>query len=589
MSDLKKEPTRDEVAVEFGDYRIHELIGTGGMAEVYRASRRKTADTDSDVGNGDKDGAVVIKRVKPQHAGDPGFVRMFVDEAKLSAQLHHPNIVSVFEYGEHAGHHFIAMEYINGLHLQGLHVRYAQRYKRSLPWRVGLHLVRGVLRALEYAHEKKDDKGRAMGLIHRDINLVNIMVARSGDVKLLDFGIVKAADGIRSAETVGSVLKGKFGYMSPEQAEGNTLDGRSDVFSASIVLHELLTGRRLFWGKDDLEILRRVREGDVPDPRQFAPDVPEELVKVVNKGLARDLAERYQSAGAMADGLDEVIEHNPVLGSVLRDLMRDLLGEERSEDSDKMADRRRKMTLLAWQQGVKEQEAPRRRRSVAGVLGGEDVRETNPGRKKAPKNTAGIHALEEAVETDTLITTDIKWMSAGGGDARELVISEQDQSVLEEAGEADLAEELADELADDPGEDDADDQGGDDPGDEEEDGQRRARAPSLALLAAETQILDDSHELGDTEQKTQILDEDADLGAAEQKTQILDEDADSDWMGEDESVSTPEPPTLEEPAGETGIAAPPADPARRRRVRILLAITALAAVAVVLILIFKSR
>jgi serine/threonine protein kinase len=489
LRDQQKESPRDAVAVEFGAYRIHELIGTGGMAEVYRATREETDGVD---------GPVVIKRVKPQHAGDPGFVSMFVDEARLSSQLQHSNIVSVYEYGEQDGHHFIAMEYIDGLHLQGLHVRYAQRYKRSMPWRVGLHIVRDVLRGLEYVHEKRDENGRPMGLIHRDINLVNIMVARSGAVKLLDFGIVKAVDGIRSAETVGGVLKGKFGYMSPEQAEGKLLDRRSDVFSASIVLHELLTGRRLFWGKDDLEILRRVRTGDVPDPRQFAPDVPEDLVTVVNKGLARDVAQRYQSAAAMADALDEVIERNHVLGSVLRDLMLDLLGEEQSEASVKMAERRRKMTLLAWKQGVREQEAPRRRSSVAGTLGGEDA--TAVGRK-----TAGAEPLR--VEHDTVITTDIKWMSAGGAGALKPVISEQALAALEEAEEAELAEELADLEPEAPSEE--------------------ADETDLAAAEQKTQILDDETDLAAAEQKTQILDDETDLAAAEQKTQILDDETDA--------------------------------------------------------------
>ncbi len=550
MSNKKKKSLPDTVAVEFGAYRIHELIGTGGMAEVYRASRREES-------NG-ADGTVVIKRVKPQHAGDPGFVRMFVDEARLSAQLHHSNIVKVFEYGEHDSHHFIAMEYIDGLQLQGLHVLYAQRYKRSLPWRVGLHIVRDVLHGLDYVHAKQDDEGQPMGLIHRDINLVNIMVARTGDVKLLDFGIIKAADGIRSAETVGGVLKGKFGYMSPEQAEGKPLDCRSDVFAAAIVLHELLTGRRLFWGKDDLEILRRVKTGDVPDPRQFAPDVPEELVEVVNKGLERDVEKRYQSAGTMADALDEVIERHHVLGSVLRDLMRDLLGEESSDDSVKMAERRRKLTLLAWQQGVQVQEGKRRRRSVAGTLGDEDAKKTSVGRK-----TAGMKSLR--VEHDTVITTDIKWMSAGGVDGVEGVLSEQAQAVLEEA---ELADELSDELSDEPSVSDSQTPSEDSGGDES-----TTEVPSLGQLAAETQILEDSADLAGGEQKTQILDDEADLASAEQKTQILDDEADS---------------IEEELVGETGIAASP-DKADGSSFPTLLAVVALVAVAAVLLVIFMSR
>ncbi|MFH2006164.1 MAG: serine/threonine-protein kinase [bacterium] len=530
MTELSSAPPPEEGTVEFGDYLIHELIGAGGMAEVFRADRKRGADEDAQ-----EAAPVVIKRVKPSHADDPGFIQMFVDEAKLSAQLNHPNIVSVYEYGEAQGHHFIAMEYIDGLHLQGLHVRHVQRLKQPLPWQAGVIIVRDVLRGLDYAHRKVDEQGRPMGLIHRDINLVNIMVGRDGKVKVLDFGIVKAADGIRSAETVGAVLKGKFGYMSPEQAEGRRLDSRSDVFSASIVLHELLTGRRLFWGKDDLEILRKVRHGDILDPRQFAPEVPEDLVRVVNRGLARDLAGRYQSAGEMAEALDGIIAAHDVSDSVLSELMLSLLGPKPSAASDRMKRRRKKLTLLAWQQGVRERESVRLR-PVSGVLGGADVEQTSAG-----KTASRLDELE--LENDTLITTDMRWMAPEQvGEDVEPVLSEQDQAAAEEFAEA-LRGDKTQILEEDE------------------------LPPDVAAPATPSRA-DDQTEILDSERHQ-------DIALSDQKTELL--GAEGRVEGETAAPRVERagssPPTVAE-LNER------ADRARRRRLRMLLAIAAALAVVV---------
>ncbi len=431
MSNVDEIHETADGAVQFGPYRIHELIGAGGMAEVYRA----LLGTETEEG----ERAVVIKRVKPKHASDPGFVRMFVDEARLSAQLKHPNIVEVLDHGEIEGHHYIAMEYIDGLHLQAAHVRHVQVHGSPMPWQAGVLLVRDALWGLDYAHHKQDEEGRPMGLVHRDINLVNIMVARNGAVKLLDFGIVKAADGIRSAETVGGVLKGKFGYMSPEQAEGRPLDPRSDVFSAAIVLHELITGRRLFWGKDDLDILRKVRAGEIPDPRKYCEDVPEAVVQVVMKGLARDLDERYGSARLMAEALDEIVKEHELSESLLPELMAGLLPPQEDSAAETMRRRRKRMTLLAWKAGVREAEASGSR-SAAGVLG-EDAHPATALAKKKTLQLEADEALDDktveslgALEEATLIVTEARWLVPDGEVTDvEAVLGEQDFTSVADA------------------------------------------------------------------------------------------------------------------------------------------------------------
>jgi hypothetical protein len=386
------------------------------MAEVYRATRCEADGTER---------SVVIKRVKPKHAGDPGFVRMFLDEAKLSAQLQHPNIVEVFEYGEIHGHHYIAMEYLDGLHLQAAHVRHVQVFGRPLPWEASVLIVRDMLRGLEYAHRKRDEQGRPLGLVHRDINLVNVMLDRDGTVKVLDFGIVKAADGIRSAETVGGVLKGKFGYMSPEQAEGRSLDPRSDVFSAAIVLHELVTGRRLFWGEDDLAILRRVRAGEIPDPRLYRESVPEALVQVTLQGLARPLDDRYASAAAMAEALDQVASAEQIPDGIVRDVMKSLLPASEAGTREAMRRKRRRLTLAVWQKGVREAALPGRDPAAVEAAG-----ELGTGETEAAAPPSGT------LEQQTLIFTDARWLlpdEEGADTAAEPVLGEQDVTAVTDA------------------------------------------------------------------------------------------------------------------------------------------------------------
>src|SRR5215831_6830087 len=222
--------------IPFARYRLVERIGHGGMATVYRATIAGPAGFARDI---------VVKMMLPQLADNPAFVEMFMDEAKLAARLAHPNIAQVLELGIVEGTVFIAMEYVDGIDLAELLAQMAEKDSR-LPVPATCFIVREIVDALAYAHTSQS-------LVHRDVSPSNVMLGRDGSVKLVDFGIAKLIDeGTACGRTQTGTLKGKYGYMAPEQAAGRPVDTRTDVFAAGIVLHELLTGRRLFKGDSDL-------------------------------------------------------------------------------------------------------------------------------------------------------------------------------------------------------------------------------------------------------------------------------------------------------------------------------------------------
>ncbi len=371
-----------EQPIALGRYIIDELLGTGGMAEIFRA--RVT---------GPERFAkwVVIKRVKPKYADQQVFVRMFIDEARINAALDHANIVSVFDFGELDGHYYIAMEYVDGIDLQVVHVRHKERYGRPIPWEVSVLVVRDLLRGLDYAHNATDNDGVPLGIIHRDVNLVNVMLRRDGAVKLLDFGCAKASSAIRQSRTVVGVIKGKLGYMSPEQTQDKELDVRSDGFSVGIVLHELLTGRRLFWGENELDMLRAVQQKPVPDPRRYNPDLPESLAQVVLKALARDREERYASASDMADALEAIVLEHRIPMSRVSDLMRDLMDADALPEQRDVTPRQRKVTVVTWLDLPVQESAPPR--MVSGEVASLEAQESGPGGESSP-------GLAPAITTD---------------------------------------------------------------------------------------------------------------------------------------------------------------------------------------------
>jgi serine/threonine protein kinase len=280
----------------FGKYQLIEPLGKGGMAEVWRALIKGPAGFSR---------SVVLKRILPHLAQDRAFVEMFISEAQTSAKLSHPNIIQVYELGEVGGEYFIAMEYVRGLDLSSL----ANMHLRDIgpiPIAVTAHVLREVCRALAYAHEFRDEDGRRMRLIHRDVSPSNIMLSDEGAVKLLDFGIAKALAETGQTMQTGS-LKGKFAYMAPEQLEGNDFDQRADIFSAGIVMYEMLTGQRLFRGKNDLQTIALVKATEVKPPSLVREDLPPELDRICLRALARQPDARFQTARAMAQELDEIV------------------------------------------------------------------------------------------------------------------------------------------------------------------------------------------------------------------------------------------------------------------------------------------
>jgi serine/threonine-protein kinase len=233
---------------------------------------------------------------------------MFNSEAALSARLDHPNIVHVSEYVEEEGECFLVMEYLRGVNLSDVLKQLADR-DELLPIGMAVDVVREICLALAYAHGLADDEGKPLGIIHRDVSPSNAMIGFDGRVKLLDFGIAKALNKSDDHTRTGS-LKGKFSYMSPEAVDSEVeLDARTDIFAAGIVLHELLTGSRLFKGRDDLHTISLVRACKIDPPSASRPEIPPELDRITMKALARDRSERYQTASALASDLGRLQEH----------------------------------------------------------------------------------------------------------------------------------------------------------------------------------------------------------------------------------------------------------------------------------------
>src|ERR1700761_3781049 len=247
-----------------GKYRLIAELGHGGMAEVYLAVVRGPAGFNK---------LGVIKQIRPQLAAGPGVLGMFLDEAKLAARLSHPNVVQTNEVGQEGDTHFLMMEYLDGQPLNRITQRLGKR--GGLPLHMHLQIIVDLLGGLHYAHELTDYDGTPLGVVHRDITPHNVFVTYEGQVKVVDFGIAKAMNS--SSETRTGVLKGKVAYMAPEQARGERVDRRADIFSVGVLLWEAVTGRRLWKGVPDITILQRLLNGDIPTPKSVKPDVDDKL------------------------------------------------------------------------------------------------------------------------------------------------------------------------------------------------------------------------------------------------------------------------------------------------------------------------
>ena len=279
---------------------------------------------------------VALKKILLQHAADPRFVRMLVDEAKITVELSHPNIAQVLELGRDEGSLFIAMEYVQGVPLIEL-MRWADAEGRvGQPFAHAAHIIAEVAAGLEHAHQRTDGEGKSLGIVHRDVTPQNVMLSFGGAVKLVDFGIARAEN--RLNETRPGIIRGKLRYLAPEIAQGLEPDGRADIFCCGILLFELLTGEALYAPRSDLEAIEMATRALVRSPREVRPDIPDELERIVMRALAKDPADRYPSARALQDDLRLFTNHwDPsfvpsALGELMQVAFRDRMLRERARD-----------------------------------------------------------------------------------------------------------------------------------------------------------------------------------------------------------------------------------------------------------------
>jgi serine/threonine protein kinase len=397
-------------AVAYGKYFLLDKLATGGMAEVFKAKTYGVRGFER---------LLVIKRILPHLTKDREFVEMFIDEAKIAVELTHANIVQVFDLGKISKNYFIAMEYVNGKDLRAI-LKKCQALSRKLDISFAAFIAMEVLKGLSYAHNKKDPQtGEPFNVIHRDISPQNVMVSYDGAVKIVDFGIAKAEK--RLNETQVGVLKGKFGYMSPEQAMGMEIDCRTDIFSTGIILFEMITGRRLFLGENDLETLELIRNAEVPRPSKYNSDVPVELEEIIFRALNRDPEERYAAAKDMQVDLTKFLYSykSDFTASELSSFLQDVFRQEMQEET------------LKLQEAMALEPAP-------GLVPPEDSTRPRPKTKKAISSKIREEELgqgEGSLGDYAFSSSDAPWVEGG-----EETLFHKDSRKLGEGGSGSLRE-----------------------------------------------------------------------------------------------------------------------------------------------------
>ncbi len=271
---------------------------------------------------------VVLKTILPERASDHRFVTMFLDEAKLAATLNHQNIAQVYDVDQSDGNYFMAMEYVHGENVRAI-LETSLRRNWQIPNELAMHIVGGAAAGLHHAHERKGRNGQPLNIVHRDVSPANIMVGFDGSVKVLDFGIAKAEE--RSTKTVGNTIKGKYGYMSPEQCKGSGIDRRSDIFALGIVLYELTTLRRAFKGQDDFDTMKRIVGGELARPSRIVQGYPLELESIVMTALAVKPEQRFQTAHELLEAIDAYANRAKISGgaSAMARFMGQLFGDKK--------------------------------------------------------------------------------------------------------------------------------------------------------------------------------------------------------------------------------------------------------------------
>ncbi|MDB4928462.1 MAG: serine/threonine protein kinase, partial [Myxococcaceae bacterium] len=354
MTEAAEEPSRagptEVMPRRFGRYTLLRRLASGGMAELYLALHRSLANFER---------LVVIKRILPELGRDQSFITMLLQEARIAATFSHPNIVTTFDVGQAEGEYFIAMEHIHGEDLRSIVRAMRPKSVKDFPLEHALAIGVGAAAGLAYAHEQRDLHGVPLAVVHRDISPQNILVTFTGDVKVVDFGIAKARLSHDAEATVGGdtgfssgvihtgplpdtgagKVKGKLPYMSPEQARGEPLDARSDIFSLGIILFELCTGRRLFRGANDAETLQLILDGKYPSPSAVNARISPALGAVITKALAFDRNARYATARELQSDLVRVVhaEHIALSSVAFGEWMQMLFAERLSSQQEALA------------------------------------------------------------------------------------------------------------------------------------------------------------------------------------------------------------------------------------------------------------
>lgn len=290
------------MAIRFGKYLLLEKIGSGGMAEIFKATYAN-----------EEPGMLAIKRILPQFCADRKLISMLINEAKISISLSHPNIVPIFDFGLIDNQYFLAMMFVEGKDLRAVMQTALARGQR-IPLAAALRIGRELLAGLDYAHNRRDQYNNPLEIVHRDVSPANIILSPDGAVRILDFGIAKVAAQI--GETQAGVLKGKFSYMSPEQARGGKLDRRSDLFSVGVLLYEMLALENLFLRENEIETLQAVRQDRAPRLSAKRDDIPRAMDRILERALQKKRRKRYPGAAEFQAEIDEfAAELRPAAGA----------------------------------------------------------------------------------------------------------------------------------------------------------------------------------------------------------------------------------------------------------------------------------
>lgn len=386
--------------VRFGKYLLLEKLATGGMAQLYRAKITGIEGFEK---------LIAIKMILPHLGKEKELISAFIDEAKLAALLNHQNIVQIYDFGSVEDTYFISMEYLFGNDLRAIWNK-AREMSLPLSLEYALYVISRVCSGLAYAHELRDFQGRSLNIIHRDISPQNIFVTYQGDVKILDFGIAKAAS--QSTVTQYGMIKGKVAYMSPEQAAGKPVDQRSDIFSTGILLYELITNAKMFNGESTIQILTKVRDADYRSPRSIVGGLHAKVYGILDRALAKEPDQRYQTCSEMLADLEECIIELGLRPSArgLAQYMKALFESEMAAEDQVMREigGSRKIEIVEIEQGQEDLAGKSETAAEVGRLALEDAQEKSQDQhrdKHTKKKTTSYAAFAAAIVMVVLAAT----------------------------------------------------------------------------------------------------------------------------------------------------------------------------------------